>query len=336
MIIIKENNYVVVKNGETEKVIGKIENNVFSKIENTNDIFKKYCCFTIHKDILPHCSDIVIKTEEAELSILPSKVHKSAVLTLQDEDGSLKYAVPLSKFDIKITTENASIVKRINNLGIEWYYILKDTFQKPFIQSINKAIKISKEKTEVYPESSDIFRAFKTTPFSDVRVCIIGQDPYHTPGVADGLAFSSKDGLYFPPSLKNIFKEIENDLYNGLYLRDTPDLTDWAEQGVLLINTTMTVEKGLPNSHVDIGWREFTKDVIRSLYYKNRPIVWLLWGKFAQTVFYEAVNKPNNAQHVLIAPHPSPFSASTGFFGCRHFSKTNEILKQFNQTEIKW
>ncbi len=186
-----------------------------------------------------------------------------------------------------------------------------------------------KKKSSIYPKGKHIFNALNHTPVSKVRVVILGQDPYHGPGQAHGLCFSVPRGVTPPPSLRNIFKEIHTDL--DLPMPSHGDLTHWAEQGVFLLNTVLTVRKGAPASHRGQGWEQFTDEVIEVLGKRSAPIIFLLWGSFAQA-------KVISGKHhiILKAPHPSPLSAYRGFLGCRHFSKTNEYLRSWKQEEIDW
>lgn len=181
---------------------------------------------------------------------------------------------------------------------------------------------------KVYPEMADVFKAFKTTPYQNVKVVIIGQDPYHTPGIANGLAFSSKDLNVTPPSLQNIFKSIEHDL--GIK-NTNPDLTKWANQGVLLMNTSFTVEEGKPGSHAK-DWVKFTNQAISKLNEHPNELIFLLWGKHAQNYEQMIARK----HKILKTSHPSPFSASKGFLTCKHFSAVNELLAAQGQAPIDW
>ena len=183
----------------------------------------------------------------------------------------------------------------------------------------------------VYPKRENIFKAFELTPFSDVKVVIIGQDPYHGENQAHGLCFSVLDGVKFPPSLRNIFKELQSDV--GKEIPKSGQLDCWAKQGVLMLNTVLTVREGQPTSHKNKGWEIFTGKVIEKLNQKTQPIVFLLWGAHAEKIG-EVVTNPIHKK--LISVHPSPLSARRGFFGCRHFSKTNEILIKNGFSPIKW
>ena len=187
----------------------------------------------------------------------------------------------------------------------------------------------------IYPPTSDIFRALATTRPDEVKVCIIGQDPYHSPGAANGLAFSINDGCYVQPSLQNIFKELTDDL--GIPYPAHSDLTPWAKQGVLLLNTSLTVEQGKPNSHSDWGWQEFTGEVFRLCVKLPQPIVFILWGanarNFASGVNWNALR---DTKYVIESSHPSPFSANRGFFGSRPFSRANAFLTAHGVEPIDW
>lgn len=216
-------------------------------------------------------------------------------------------------------------------LGNDWDGILADEWEKPYYRQLHSFLKEEYSKTRIYPDMYDIFNALKYTPFADTRAVIIGQDPYHGPGQAHGLCFSVKKGVPLPPSLVNIYKEITDDL--GVTMPQHGELTGWAKQGVLLLNTVLTVRAGQPNSHKDKGWEIFTDRVISELNRKETPIVFLLWGANAEK---KARVITNPIHKKLITVHPSPLSAYRGFFGCHHFSKTNEILISSGQPPIKW
>ena len=216
-------------------------------------------------------------------------------------------------------------------LGNDWDGILADEWEKPYYRQLHSFLKEEYSKTCIYPDMYDIFNALKYTSFADTRAVIIGQDPYHGPGQAHGLCFSVKKGVPLPPSLVNIYKEITDDL--GVTMPQHGELTGWAKQGVLLLNTVLTVRAGQPNSHKDKGWETFTDRVISELNRKETPIVFLLWGANAEK---KARVITNPIHKKLITVHPSPLSAYRGFFGCHHFSKTNEILISSGQPPIKW
>ncbi len=213
----------------------------------------------------------------------------------------------------------------------DWAPALRDEYRKPYYK--NLFLKVNEEYShyQVFPPADDIFNAFHLTPLSDVKVVILGQDPYHNIGQAHGLSFSVKPGIEAPPSLVNIYKELNEDL--GCYVPNNGYLVKWAQQGVLLLNTVLTVRAHQANSHRGIGWEDFTNAVIRILNEQDRPIVFLLWGRPAQN----KMSMLNNPKHlILTAPHPSPLSAYRGFFGCKHFSRTNEFLAQHGVKPIDW
>lgn len=213
-----------------------------------------------------------------------------------------------------------------------WKEILKDEFAKPYFAQIVQFLKTEKASGKtVYPQGPDIFNAFLYTPFRQTKVVILGQDPYHNPGQAHGLSFSVQDGVAPPPSLVNIYKEIQSDLQ--IPLPSSGNLSKWAQQGVLLLNAALTVEAHRPMSHSNIGWHHFTDAVISRLSVQKENLVFLLWGKFAQS----KSSLIDNSRHlVLKAAHPSPLSAHNGFFGCRHFSRCNEWLVSKQLSAIDW
>ena len=222
-----------------------------------------------------------------------------------------------------------------------WKKALASEFTAEYFKNLQEFIRGEYHAQKpIYPEASDIFRAFGTCPFDQVKVVILGQDPYHgtstdtsgqTVAQANGLSFSVHNGVPLPPSLKNIFKEIESDI--GVNTFKDGDLTRWAKQGVLLLNSTLTVSGGMPGSHQKKGWEEFTDAVIRELSNRREHIVFLLWGNYAKQ---KGIHIDRAKHLVLESPHPSPFSVQTGFFGCKHFSKTNTYLKEHNLPEIDW
>ena len=216
-------------------------------------------------------------------------------------------------------------------LGNDWDTILADEWEKPYYKKLRQFLKAEYMTRTVYPDMNDIFNALKYTSFADTKVVIIGQDPYHGEGQAHGLCFSVKKGVVPPPSLKNIFKELKTDV--GKEIPSHGELVDWAKQGVLLLNNVLTVREGEPTSHKGMGWEQFTDRVISELDKKQTPVVFLLWGAHAQKKA-EIIKNPIHKK--LLSVHPSPLSASRGFFGCRHFSKTNEILKSNGMEEIIW
>jgi len=213
----------------------------------------------------------------------------------------------------------------------DWLEPLSPEFKKPYYKNLYESVKKEYSSHVVYPPADDIFNAFDFTPLSEVKVVIIGQDPYHEPGQAHGLCFSVKPGVKTPPSLVNIYKELNDDL--GCYIPNNGYLEKWARQGVLMLNNVLTVRAHEANSHKDLGWEQFTDAAIDVLNKQDRPIVFLLWGSPAA----RKCAKLNNPNHLILkAPHPSPLSAYRGFFGCKHFSKANEFLKSKGLAPIDW
>ena len=218
---------------------------------------------------------------------------------------------------------------RLNN---DWDDILKDEWEKPYYRQLHNFLKEEYSTRRIYPDMHDIFNALKYTPFSNTKVCIIGQDPYHGVGQAHGLCFSVRKGVAPPPSLVNIFKEIKSDVgidNTGKH----GELTKWAKNGVLLLNNVLTVREGCANSHKGMGWEQFTDDVIKLLNLREKPMVFLLWGANARAKT-KLITNPKHL--ILTCAHPSPLSAYNGFFGCKHFSKANEFLRANGIEEIDW
>lgn len=217
------------------------------------------------------------------------------------------------------------------NIGNSWDILLKEEFRKDYYLRLRQFLKAEYSTKTIYPNMHDIFNALKYTPYEDVKVVILGQDPYHGPGQAHGLCFSVKEGVEPPPSLKNIFKEIESDL--AIKMSGSGDLTPWAQQGVLLLNTVLTVRQGQPNSHKGMGWENLTDKIISLLNDRKEPIVFLLWGANARS----KKKLITSSQHLILETvHPSPLSAYNGFFGCRHFSKTNDFLTKIDKKAVNW
>lgn len=216
----------------------------------------------------------------------------------------------------------------INN---DWLEALRGEFKKPYYKSLFERVKSEYSSRQIFPPADDIFNAFHLTPLSQVKVVILGQDPYHNVGQAHGLCFSVRKGVDVPPSLVNIYKELHDDL--GCEIPNHGCLTKWAKQGVLMLNTVLTVRAHEANSHRGIGWEEFTDAAIGALNSQNRPIVFILWGSPAQ----KKARMLNNPNHLILkAPHPSPLSAYRGFFGSKPFSQANEFLKEHGLEPIDW
>ncbi len=217
------------------------------------------------------------------------------------------------------------------HLGNDWDEVLKGEFDKEYYLKLREFLKKEYSTRRIFPDMYDIFNSLKYTPYSDVKAVILGQDPYHEVGQAHGLCFSVKEGIQKPPSLQNIFKELQDDL--GIPPAANGTLTSWAKQGVLLMNTVLTVREGQANSHKGMGWEIFTDTVISHLNAREKPVVFILWGANARSK-KALITSPQHK--ILECAHPSPLSAYNGFFGCRHFSKTNEFLRENGIQEIDW
>lgn len=213
----------------------------------------------------------------------------------------------------------------------DWQTVLGSEFEKPYYRKLRQFLKEEYETKTIYPAKEDIFNALHYTSYEDVKVVLLGQDPYHGPNQAHGLSFSVQPGVKAPPSLRNIFKELQDDL--GLPIPPDGYLKSWADKGVLLLNTVLTVRDGEAHSHKGVGWETFTDTVIQSLNEKDEPVVFLLWGRPAQS---KLPLIDTTKHHVLTSAHPSPLSARRGFFGSKPFSKTNELLRSAGRSEIDW
>lgn len=214
-------------------------------------------------------------------------------------------------------------------IGNDWDNVLKNIYDGEYFRPLLLKVQNEYKNKVIFPPKHEVFNAFRLTPFANVKVVIVGQDPYHGVGEAHGLSFSVRDGVKLPPSLKNIYKELYDDL--GVPIRTSGDLSSWAKQGVLMLNSTLTVEKDKANSHSNIGWQQFTDDVIRLIDNNKRDVVFILWGNYARSK--KALIKNN---FIIESAHPSPFSAYNGFFGSKPFSKCNNYLKSKGLEEIKW
>lgn len=214
-------------------------------------------------------------------------------------------------------------------IGNDWDNVLKNIYDGEYFRPLLLKVQNEYKNKVIFPPKHEVFNAFRLTPFANVKVVIVGQDPYHGVGEAHGLSFSVRDGVKLPPSLKNIYKELYDDL--GVPIRTSGDLSSWAKQGVLMLNSTLTVEKDNANSHSNIGWQQFTDDVIRLIDNNKRDVVFILWGNYARSK--KALIKNN---FIIESAHPSPFSAYNGFFGSKPFSKCNNYLNSKGLEEIKW
>lgn len=215
-----------------------------------------------------------------------------------------------------------------------WQEVLKDEWSKPYLADLASFIAKERGEGDVYPAKKDVFNAFEKTPYDKVKVVIIGQDPYHGEGQAHGLSFSVRPGIKFPPSLKNIFKELQDDL--GIQAPAHGTLESWANQGVLMLNAVLTVKANQPRSHHGQGWEIFTDRVVATLAARKDPVIFVLWGRDAREKCKIIGEKEKTHHFFLETTHPSPYSVHSGFFGCRHFSKINELLKKQGKTPIDW
>lgn len=216
-------------------------------------------------------------------------------------------------------------------IGNDWDIILKEEISKEYFIELLEFIRKEYQQKTIYPKQTEIFKAFRNTSYKDTKVVILGQDPYHGVNQAEGLSFSVKVGIQKPPSLQNIFKELNSDL--GLPIPEHGSLVSWTEKGVLLLNTVLTVEANKPASHKDLGWEKFTDEVIKKVNEKSSPVVFILWGSFARS---KKSLITNPIHYIIESPHPSPFSAYNGFFGSKPFSKTNNFLISKNLEPIDW
>lgn len=217
------------------------------------------------------------------------------------------------------------------HIGNRWDEILKNEFESDYYKSIREFLKREYSQYKIYPDMNDIFNSLKYADYDNIKVVIIGQDPYHEEGQAHGLSFSVKPGIAIPPSLQNIYKELNEDL--GCYIPNNGYLEKWAKQGVLLLNNVLTVRAHQANSHKTCGWETFTDSIIKALNEREKPVIFLIWGSCAKQKESYITNENH---YILKAPHPSPLSAYRGFFGCKHFSKANEILLANNEEPINW
>jgi len=216
-------------------------------------------------------------------------------------------------------------------IGNKWDELLKEEYNKDYFKNLMQFIKEEYKNKVIYPKQNEVFNAFRYTNYDDVKVVILGQDPYHGPNQAEGLSFSVSNEVLKPPSLQNIFKELESDL--GIPFPEHNSLKPWAREGVLLLNAVLTVEQQKPTSHKEKGWEIFTDEIIKIINKKESPVVFILWGNYARNKKKLITNQNH---YIIESPHPSPFSAYNGFFGSKPFSKTNNFLKKHNIKEINW
>ena len=315
---------------------------VYKKHEKELDIYRKTKAWSIHARILDFANEIEYETSNAIYRITTQEAKiRSGRMVYKNASYTSKVYIPIKYW--KIEYKNPSNQKLYEYLGYEWYSEIRDLFDKDYMKSIGQSVTALRSKNCVFPVKEEVFNAFRHCGFLDTNVVIIGQDPYHD-GSAHGLAFSIREGqTKVPPSLRNILKEVQDDYYSGNFAfksAHSPTLTRWSEQGVLLLNKTLTVNKGEANSHSNLGWGKFTQDVINKLIVckkaSKKPIVFILWGKEAQKL---APKQESDYIKVIKAPHPAAevyAGGKAGFFGSKPFTQCNEFLEKFRTQEIVW
>lgn len=328
------------QNGHNPRFIGKVEEEdgviFYRKNEREEHIYRKSTAWSINNEVLRLVDKVVYTSQKAVYTISKSDAYTFGEFSKKNiTKMDLKVLVPIKHWSVELIDppEESREQMRINRLGYEWFSVLKDELDEDYMVKLNEVLLYELDRFNIAPKMEDVFNAYKHTQLNDVKVVILGQDPYHTPGVAHGLSFSTNKPQTNPPSLKNILAEIERDAYEGFKLDSDTDLTRLADQGVFLLNTVLTVRHGEPNSHKGIGWETFTRRTIEILNEKRKHIVYMLWGNQAQE--FESIIDPKE-NLVLTTTHPSPFSAHKGFVGCGHFSAANEYLLKTKQTIINW
>ncbi len=329
-----------------------IENKlVYIKYENEDSKFTKTNAWSIIHQVVDHVDEIIYITENSKYKITREEALKYGEIFHFKSSTELKLYVPIVYWTIENFYLSHTELKRdmdkeeekrqrlIDKLGIEWYKKLSSQFDQNYMKDLSKEITRRRSINTVYPSPENIFTAFKLTPYDKVKVVMVGQCPYHS-GVAHGLAFSSDDPYIIPPSLEVIYKELENNIYKGLLVnRPSGNLEGWAKQGVFLLNTVLTVDKGKAGSHKGLGWETFTDEVIRQLNKSSNRLVFVLWGKEAKS---KISLMDSNFHLVLQAPHPAaetyvPLGGeSIGFYGTKPFSKINSFLREIGKEEIQW
>lgn len=315
---------------------------VYKKHEKESDIYRKTKAWSIHARILDFANEIEYETSNAiyRIKTQDAKI-RAGRMVYKNASYTSKVYIPIKYW--KVEYKNPSNQKLYEYLGYEWYSEVRDLFDKDYMKSIGQTVTALRSKNCVYPVKEEVFNAFKHCNFLDTSVVIIGQDPYHD-GSAHGLAFSIREGqTKVPPSLRNILKEVQDDYYSGNFAfksAHSPTLTRWSEQGVLLLNKTLTVNKGKANSHSNLGWEKFTRAVIDKLIAckvaAKKPIVFILWGKESQKL---APAQESDYIKVIKAPHPAAEAyagGKAGFFGSKPFTQCNEFLEKFRAQEIVW
>jgi uracil-DNA glycosylase len=336
---------------EIGKIIITEDKIIYVKYENEASKFTKTNAWSIIHQVLDHVDEILYITEDFKYKISKEKALENGEIFHFKSSTEIKLYVPINFWEIEnfciskaefrrdMNKEEEKRERLIDKLGVEWYRKLSSQFNQDYMKDLSKEIARRRSANEVYPSTENLFTAFKLTPHDKVKVVIVGQCPYHN-GVAHGLAFSSEDPYIIPPSLEVIYKELENDIYNGLLInRPSGNLEEWAKQGIFLLNTILTVDKGKAGSHKGLGWETFTDEVIRQLNKSPNRLVFVLWGKEAKLKISLI---DSNFHLVLQAPHPAaetyiPLGGeSIGFYGTKPFSKINSFLKEIGKEEIKW
>ena len=315
---------------------------VYKKHEKESDIYRKTKAWSVHARILDFANEIEYETSNAIYRITTQEAKiRSGRMVYKNASYTSKVYIPIKYW--KVEYKNPSNQKLYEYLGYEWYSEIRDLFDKDYMKSIGQSVTALRSKNCVFPVKEEVFNAFRHCSFLDTNVVIIGQDQYHD-GSAHGLAFSIREGqTKVPPSLRNILKEVQDDYYSGNFAfksAHSPTLTRWSEQGVLLLNKTLTVNKGQANSHYNLGWGKFTLDVINKLIVSKiaskKPIVFILWGKESQKL---APTQESDYIKVIKAPHPAAevyAGGKAGFFGSKPFTQCNEFLEKFSTQEIVW
>ena len=303
----------------------------YFKVEDTKHIYRKTNSWSIPKVIVDQVDHIIYQTPGRIYNISKQVIDNYAEIR-KFKGIETKYYIPLRYW--RITCRDEREQRLIGKLGVEWYDMLADEFNKEYMSRLGRWVGVRRKQSTVYPKPEDVFKAFRFTPYNEVKIVIIGQDPYHN-GLADGLAFSSKRPLECPKSLEVILEEVERDVYGGLNLQRDYELSKWAEQGVFLLNRILTVDRGHPLSHSGIGWEEFTLTVISKLNNRKDKLIFLLWGNKAKEL--KAVI--NTTYHVVIEGYHPAYEARGNhrtFVGCSHFSRANAVLTGWGKEPIDW
>lgn len=306
----------------------------YLKNEKEEDKLYKTKAWSVHAKILGFCDEVVYVTNKARYRISAKEAKKHSTLASFDNtSNTTKAIIPIRHWEVELNDPKQERI--LNYLGYEWFDELKDEFSLPYMQQIGAFIAKRRKQTIVYPERDKMFRAFKQTPFMDVKVVIIGDEPYRD-GSANGLAFGiNPETVTVCQALQNINTELENDIYQGFSLFKRTTLEEWSSQGVLLLNTCLSSESSKYALHANIGWQKFTATVVQRLINRaGKPIVFMLWGERAYEIFHSLISNTKNL--ILFSIYPGEAKEKPGYFGCKHFSKCNQFLKVSGQSEIVW